>query len=152
VNVNARRSNGEHNLFPFDSKIAVKLQCVPITPDLVERVLGVAWLQVDAAGVGMAAKLRLKCSGNEPGRFCGTFGGTPDLAARRGDMHVSWVAFPNDAEEQCSPHRFATPARHAYRHQQNNHRNGSTSRRFGVTVPFGMSLIATNIQVCDKSF
>lgn len=66
-------------------------------------------------------------------------------------MHVSWVAFPNDAEEQCSPHRFATPARHAY-HQQNVHRGGSTSRRFGVTVPFGMSLIATNIQVCDKSF
>jgi hypothetical protein len=60
------------------------------------------------------------------------------LAAQTGDMHVSWVAFPSDAEEQCSPHRFVTPAPHANHHQQ------TSPRRFclpqvGATVPFGIS-------------
>src|SRR5262245_9037042 len=63
-------------------------------------------------------KLPLKRSGNEPERFCRTFGQTAELAAQAGDMHVSWVSFPSDTEEQCSPHRFVTPALHATHHHQ----------------------------------
>lgn len=76
--------------------------------------------------------------------------GNRGSAAQGGDMHVSWVAFPSGAEEQCSPHRLATLALHAYHHQQNNRRGGSTPAGLGVTIPFSMSPIATNILACRQ--
>jgi len=39
-------------------------------------------------------KLPLKCSGNEPERFCGTFGQTAELAAQAGDMQLPGLRFP----------------------------------------------------------
>jgi hypothetical protein len=73
------------------------------------------------------------------------------LAAQTGDMHVGWVAFPSDAEEQCSASSFRDSCTAC--------ESSSANITAAVLPPAGWRYcplwhitIATNIQVCDKSF
>src|SRR5262245_46099409 len=100
----------------------------------------------------MAPRLPLKCSGVSPEGFAVHSGEPPSWPLEEAICTLAGLRFPMTLRGSVC--LVVSRLLHCmqYHHQQHNHRDGSTSRRFGVTVPFGMSPIATNIQVCDKSF